>query len=194
MDTPEKQPILPVIAPLEISDAPELIDYVMRNRDFLRALEPLRPDAYFTIEEQVEEIRRAQARSKEGSEYAFGLFSKGALVGRVALSNVVRGAGQYATIGYSVDRNHNGRGYATEAVRLAVAFAFRDAGLHRIQGAVMPENPASARVLIKAGFRAEGHFKRYLRINERWADHDVYAITEEDWIGARRPRGESAHP
>ncbi len=194
MDAAEKSSTFPVIAPLEISDAPALMDYVMRNRLFLRALEPLRPDAYFTIEEQVEEIRRAQARSREGSAYAFGLFSKGVLVGRVALSNVVRGAGQYATIGYSVDQSHNGKGYATEAVRLAVAFAFRDAGLHRIQGAVMPENPASARVLIKARFRPEGHFQRYLRINERWADHDIYAITEEDWIGAGRPRGESAHP
>ncbi len=115
-------------------------------------------------------------------------------MGRIALSNIVRGAAQYATIGYSVDQSHNGKGYATEAVRQAVAFAFRDAGLHRVRGAVMPDNPASARVLLKAGFRPEGHFLRYLRINGRWADHDIYAITEEDWTAAGRPREGRVHP
>lgn len=172
------------IVPLEVGDAPVLLDYVIRNREFLRDFEPLRPDAYFTIGEQTEELRRAQARWREGTGYAFGLFVAQELVGRVALSNVVRGAGQYATIGYSVDQWHNGRGFATEAVRLAVGFAFRDAGLHRVQGAVMPANPASARVLTKAGFRREGHFLRYLRIGGRWADHDIYSVTEEDWNGS----------
>ncbi|MBA3348942.1 MAG: GNAT family N-acetyltransferase [Actinobacteria bacterium] len=194
MDDAEKDPQAPVIAPLELSDAPELLDYIMRNRLFLQGLEPLRPDEYFTLEGQVEDIRRVQSRSRDGDGFAFGLFSNGALVGRVALSNVVRGAGQYATIGYSVDQRHNGKGHATEAVRLAVAFAFRDAGLHRVQGAVMPGNLASARVLAKAGFRSEGHFLRYLRIAGCWADHDIYAITEEDWTAGGTPRGAGEHP
>ena len=181
MDAADKGPKSPVITPLEVSDAPALFDFIMRNRNFLRALEPVRPDAYFTLEGQTQDIQRAQASAKEGSGYAFGLFFGGELIGRIALSNIVRGAGQYATIGYSVDQSHNGRGYATEAVRLTVAFAFRDAALHRVQGAVMPDNPASARVLMKAGFRPEGHFLRYLCIGGRWADHDIYAITEEDW-------------
>ena len=194
MDAADKGSILPVITPLEVSDAPALFDYVMRNRSFLRALEPVRPDAYFTLEGQAEDIRRALARAKDGSGYAFGLLLGGALIGRIALSNIVRGAGQYATIGYSVDRSHNGKGFATEAVRLTVAFAFRDAGLHRVQGAVMLDNPASARVLMKAGFRPEGHFLRYLRIGGRWADHDIYAITEEDWTAAGLGRRGGVQP
>jgi ribosomal-protein-alanine N-acetyltransferase len=183
MDAAEKFRDPLSIAPLEVQDARVLVDYVIRNREFLRDLEPFRPDSYFTLDEQTEEIRRAQARWREGTGYAFGLFAAGQLVGRVALSNVVRGAGQYASIGYSVDESHNGRGFATEAVKLAVSFAFRDAELHRIQGAVMPGNPASARVLTKAGFRREGHFLRYLRIGGRWADHDIFSVTEEDWNG-----------
>lgn len=179
------------IAPVEVSDAHVLVDYLTCNRDFLRDLEPLRADAYFTIEEQTNGIRRAQTRWGEGIGYAFGLFVAGTLVGRLALSNVVRGAGQYASIGYSVDQRHNGKGYATQAVQLAVSFAFGDAGLHRIQGAVIPESPASARVLIKAGFRREGYFLRYLRIGGQWADHDIYAITEEDVNGAAGSDGDT---
>ncbi len=114
-----------------------------------------------------------------GLGYAFGVFRDGTLVGRVALSNVVRAAWQSCTLGYYIDRTMCGRGYGTEAVKQIVAFAFGDAGLHRVQAAVMPRNVASARVLEKAGFRHEGFAPRYLQIDGVWEDHDLYAITAD---------------
>lgn len=102
-------------------------------------------------------------------------------MGRVALDNVVLGAWHNATIGYFIDEQHNGRGLATSAVRLVCKFGFEDAGLHRIQAGVMPRNAASARVLEKVGFRREGLAKRYLFIAGAWEDHDIYALTTEDW-------------
>lgn len=93
----------------------------------------------------------------------------------------MRGAWDNATLGYFVDGERNGRGYATQAVRQVVGFAFSNAGLHRVQAAVMPTNVASARVLQKNGFRCEGRSPRYLRIAGAWEDHDVYAVTAEEW-------------
>ncbi len=124
--------------------------------------------------------------------YAFGVFElgSGALVGRVSLSNVVRGAWQNATIGYWIGEKQGGRGYATESVELAVRFAFGRARLHRIQAAVMPRNVRSIRVIEKVGFRYEGHSPRYLRINDVWEDHNMYALTAED----PRPRFPPAGP
>jgi ribosomal-protein-alanine N-acetyltransferase len=104
-----------------------------------------------------------------------------ALVGRVSLDNVVRGAWQNATLGYFVDQEHNGKGIATEAVRLSAAYAFKEASLHRIQAGVMPRNARSIRVLEKVGFRFEGVSLRYLQINGVWEDHNMYALTLEDW-------------
>lgn len=117
--------------------------------------------------------------------YAFGVFLKESdeLIGRVALSNVSRGAWQNATLGYYIDEAHNGHGYATEAVRLALQFAFGPAGLHRVQAAVLPRNVASRRVLEKAGFSREGRSTKYLQINGVWEDHETFAITLEDWRG-----------
>ena len=106
------------------------------------------------------------------------------LIGRVALSNVSRGAWQNATLGYYIDEAHTGRGYATEAVRLALEFAFGSARLHRVQAAVLPRNIASRRVLEKAGFCREGRSTKYLQINGVWEDHEMFAITLEDWRGA----------
>jgi [ribosomal protein S5]-alanine N-acetyltransferase len=105
----------------------------------------------------------------------------GRLIGRVALDNIVLGAWHNATIGYYVDRELNGRGLATRAVLLVVRFGFEQAGLHRIQAGVMPRNAPSARVLSKLGFRHEGRAKHYLYINGVWEDHDIYALTIEDW-------------
>jgi ribosomal-protein-alanine N-acetyltransferase len=50
-----------------------------------------------------------------------------------------------------------------------------------VQPAIIPRNTASTRVAQKVGFRHEGRALRYLKINGVWEDHDIYALTSEDW-------------
>jgi ribosomal-protein-alanine N-acetyltransferase len=151
------------------------------NREFLRPFEPTRPDWFFTLPGVRGELDRADADRAADAMYAFGIWEQltGALVGRIALSNIVRGPWQNATLGYFVGEAWGGRGYATEAVRQAVGFAFDTAGLHRVQAAVMPRNVRSIRVVEKNGFRLEGLSKRYLQINGRWKDHLIYSVTAD---------------
>lgn len=96
-------------------------------------------------------------------------------------SRTWRGAWQNAVLGYFVDADQNGKGFATEAARLALGFAFGHAGLHRVQAGVMPRNERSIRVLAKTGFRNEGVALRYLEIGGMWEDHIIFAITREEW-------------
>ncbi|MFN2490480.1 MAG: GNAT family N-acetyltransferase [Actinomycetota bacterium] len=170
---------------LRLSDASSVLDLRLRNRDFFRPFEPLQSERHFTLPGQREEIERCIEDADRDRRYAFGVFARddNEIVGRIALSNVSRGAWQNATIGYYVDRWRSGRGYATDAVRLALRFAFEVARLHRVQGAALPDNIASIRVLEKAGFRREGVAKSYIEINGRWRDHEIFAITQEDWNG-----------
>jgi len=100
---------------------------------------------------------------------------------RVTLGGVLRGAFQNAYLGYWIDKDQQGRGLMTEAVRAATAFAFTAVGLHRVQAAVMPRNGASLRVLEKVGYRREGMAERYLCIAGRWEDHALFAMTAEEW-------------
>ena len=58
-------------------------------------------------------------------------------------------------LGYWIGRQYWGQGYATEAVRLIVDFA-RSLGGVKLQAETFPNNPASARVLDKAGFKKIG--------------------------------------
>lgn len=86
-----------------------------------------------------------------GTQYAFVMLDDGGLVGHISLKNVDRERGE-AEVGYWVGRPYWGRGYASEAVRLVVAFAFEELGLRRLYAHVLAHNPASARVLEKIGF------------------------------------------
>lgn len=170
---------------LNLEDAEPLTDLLVANREFLTPFEPIRPASDFTTEGQRQRINEAILERAEDRAYAFSIFElkEARLVGRVALSNVVRAAWQNSTLGYWVAQSENGKGFATEAVKLALRYAFQEAGLHRVQAGVMPRNRASAQVLIKAGMRHEGLSLRYLKINGVWEDHEMYAMTTEEWLG-----------
>jgi aminoglycoside 6'-N-acetyltransferase len=104
-------------------------------------------------------------------------------VGDCAL-NIQADDRRLAQIGYSVARPFWSRGYATEAVTELVDFAFRSFSLHRISASADPRNTASCRVLEKAGFRKEAHFRQNIWFKGSWADDVTYAILRSD-----RPQG-----
>jgi ribosomal-protein-alanine N-acetyltransferase len=147
--------------------------------------------SFLTLEGQRQAMERAEVEREAGAAYGFAIVegpSPGVIVGVISLSMVVRAAWQNANVGYWVLASRGGRGYATEAVRLVLGFAFDTLGLHRVQAGVMPGNLRSIRVLEKNGFRREGLAERYLRIAGRWEDHEIFAITSEEWpAGGRSP-------
>ena len=157
-----------------------------RNRDFFAPYEPVGAFIAATLAEQTERLETECSEWDADKGFPFGIFDLSAqeLVGRIALSHVVRGGWQNAVLGYYVDRERNGNGYATEAAQLMVGFAFERAGLHRLQAGVLPRNTPSIRVLEKAGFRYEVTSPRYLEINGVWEDHALFAITKEEWADA----------
>ena len=104
-----------------------------------------------------------------------------AIVGTVNLSQIFRRLFQNAYIGYQLFAGYTGHGYMTEAVDIALRYAFGELGLHRIEASVQPRNVASIAVLRRNGFVMEGVSRRYLKINGRWRDHERWAIIKEDW-------------
>lgn len=164
---------------LDEGDAPALLAFMEENRGFLERWEPAREDGFFALDAQHADIDAAIADAAANRRYAFGVFANEEVVGRIALNQIVRGVFQNAYLGYSIGERWNGRGFATEAVDLAVRFAFEGLGLHRVQAAVMPRNAGSIRVLEKNGFREEGYAVGYLCINGVWEDHRIFARTRD---------------
>jgi RimJ/RimL family protein N-acetyltransferase len=79
------------------------------------------------------------------------------------------------------DRSHQGKGYATEATRPLVDFAFASIGLHRVCGRLEPRNTGSARVLEKLGMRREAHFVENEWVKGEWQSEVVYAVLSREW-------------
>jgi ribosomal-protein-alanine N-acetyltransferase len=177
------------VRPFTHRDADELTELVVANRHHTAPWDPIRPERFYSRAGQVEQLRRDHAAWETGTGYAFAVLDRGGrdrIIGRVALANVVRGAWRNATLGYWIAADAASRGHGTAAVRLVLAFAFEYADLHRIQPAIIPRNGPSIRLATKAGFRHEGRALRYLEINGVWEDHEIFAMTAEEWDGQDR--------
>ena len=155
-----------VIRPLRPEDAEELAALYAANREFLAPYEPVRPDDFFTADGQRERLERQVA---DGT-HPFAIVDGGAIVGTINVFHIVRESLQGCTICYWIAQTRNGRGLATGAVEDAVAYAFGELALHRVEAATLLDNVASQRVLEKAGFDRIGVARRFLLINGEWRD------------------------
>ncbi len=98
-----------------------------------------------------------------------------------------------ADIGYTLRREHHGRGYATEAARAMVDWLFGDLGKTRVTARTDPRNAPSIAVLERLGMRRVALNLRAVQVLGEWCDDAVYALERADWEAARGP-GESTHP
>ncbi len=127
-------------------------------------------------------VRSYERVWREGSGYPFFVFRKAdnVLVGACNLNNVRHGVLQAADIGYWIGTPYLRRGFAREAVRLIVRYAFSEIGLHRIEAACRLENDASKTLLMNMGFQPEGLARQYLKIAGDWRDHEKFALLSSD--------------
>jgi RimJ/RimL family protein N-acetyltransferase len=86
-----------------------------------------------------------------------------------------------AEIGFIFLPRHQGQGFATEAARAMLDWAFGAAGLHRVVGHLEARNAASARVLEKLGMRREAHFVENEWVKGEWQSGLLYAILDREW-------------
>jgi len=96
------------------------------------------------------------------------------LIGQITLGGIIFGAMRGAHIGYWIDQRFASRGYTTRAVKLLTKFAFQTLKLHRLEINLRPENEASKKVAIKAGYVLEGARNNYLHIAGDWRNHITF--------------------
>jgi len=89
-----------------------------------------------------------------------------------------------AEIGYALRSDLWGRGLAREAVALALDWAFRTLGLHRVEADIDPRNDGSRQLLQRLGFRSEGVLRERYFVDGRSSDTEWFGLLADDW----RPR------
>jgi [ribosomal protein S5]-alanine N-acetyltransferase len=165
------------LRPITAEDAGPLARLLRAERAFLAPFEPERPESFYTPDGQRERIEDLLLRRALGAGYLFAIDRDGDLVGTLSVANVVRGPFGSANLGYWVAQRWNGQGVATAAVGHAVARAFGNLGLHRLEAGTLVDNVASQRVLEKNEFEQIGVARNYLRIAGAWRDHVLYQRT-----------------
>lgn len=125
-------------------------------------------------------VAQQQAQPRHRFQLAVTLSDTGELIGNCGVRQSSAEAID-AEIGYELAPRHWGQGYATEAARAMLAFAFETLRVHRVAAWCVAENTGSVRVLEKLGMVQEGHMRETAFYKGRWWDSLVYAILEEDW-------------
>ncbi len=94
-----------------------------------------------------------------------------------------------ADIGYELDPQYWGHGYATEAAQVIVEFGFANLHLHRIWAECIAENLRSARVLERIGMQKEGRLRENVYFKGRWWDTRLYGMLDYEWAGTPPRKG-----
>lgn len=88
-----------------------------------------------------------------------------------------------ASLGYCLRQSAWGHGYATEAARALLHWAFGALDLNRVQAEADTRNAPSARVLEKLGFLREGTLREDCIVNGDVSDSWVYGLLRREWAG-----------
>jgi [ribosomal protein S5]-alanine N-acetyltransferase len=157
------------------SDISSLVRYA-NNRKIWINLRDIFPHPYTRLEA---ERWIAICESNPGITTSFAIELQSEAIGGISyrlLDDVNR---KTAVIGYWLGEPFWGRGIATEALKQTTNHAFQSFALERIEATVFEWNPASARVLEKAGYLLEGRLRRSIFKDGRLADSLLYARIRE---------------
>ncbi len=172
-----------ILRPLKMSDARDLFAYAQDPEVSKHVL--------WTAHRSVSDSRRflregiRQYRQGFPGSFAIVLSETGRMIGTIGYM-WINPEYHSCEIGYSLSRTYWNRGLMTEALRAVIEYSFTKLGLNRIECQHETDNPASGRVMIKAGMTLEGIMRQRIRNKGRYSDVAVYAILREDFETKRK--------
>lgn len=128
--------------------------------------------------------KRIEWHRKHGKmkvHFIFAIFNikNGEYIGQIDLFTINKQLA-WANLGYHIQNQYWGKGYAQEACKLALKVAFNNLGFHRIEAAAEPLNKASIKVARKIGLEYEGKRKKFFPDNGG-VDMVVFAANAIDY-------------
>jgi len=153
--------------------------YVLRYWDSPPWTEPARAEKFITRCREMEQ-------EGTGTRLAVDRVSDGAFIGWCTLGSWNPDF-RSASLGYCYTEAAWGHGYATEAARALLGWAFDTLDLNRVQSEADTRNVASARVLEKLGFLHEGTLREDCVVNGDVSDSWVYGLLRRDWRPSSEP-------
>lgn len=119
-------------------------------------------------------------------QFAIADRSTDAFIGDCALQ-VKADDPQQAEIGFSLTRQAQGKGLATEAIRALLDYLFEAVQIHRVVAICDVRNHGSYKLLARLGMRREAHTRHSYWNKGEWIDEYHYAILCEEWRRRAQP-------
>ena len=91
-----------------------------------------------------------------------------------------------AELGFTLSSNYQGKGYAYEATRALINFAFETLTLHRVYSITDCKNKSAIKLLKSLGMRQEGHFIENIFFKGAWGDEYLFAVLQKEWSYNRK--------
>jgi len=190
---PELRPEYPVrterllLRPLSVDDAEAL--WVYRSQPDVCRYVPFPPMDRAVISERLATQWATSTLTDENQAVTLGieLAKTGELIGDAVLfwrSREHRGG----EIGYVLNPDFAGHGYATEAARAMLRLGFDGLGLHRIVARIDERNEPSAKVARRLGMRQEARLVRHELFKGEWSTELDFAMLADEWPDHQRLR------
>ena len=129
-----------------------------------------------------EEFKNYFQRSRQNNQKSFLVLNQSEdITGVFNINEIIRGFFQNAYLGFYAVTDYAGQGYMSAGLKLVLQYVFEEMALHRLEANIQPGNTPSINLVKNNRFRQEGYSPHYLKINNKWCDHERWAITYEDW-------------
>jgi [ribosomal protein S5]-alanine N-acetyltransferase len=179
--TPEIETERLIMRKLELNDAQSAFNHWLSDE---RVSDNRISAAHQTVSETIERV--AKIIGGYGSErfcyWGIELKASGDLIGEIDLYDFEDATGN-CEVSYSIGYNWWNKGYGTEALRSVVDFGFRYMNIHKISAVHNTDNPASGRIMSKAGMKHEGTIQHMIRNSKgQYKNCAVYGILQEEYV------------
>ena len=168
-----------VLTVADESFAPLVLDYLLRNREDFARWDKNMGDEFYTTEYQRNVLAAEQKlflRSSGVRYYMFLADRPDFIIGNVSFSYLNEDEGHRCTIGYRMDHEYRGKGYAYEAISFLIPLIRDHYGIKRIEADILEENEPSRALIEKLGFEYEGIARNAHKINGVERDHRRYSL------------------
>ena len=155
-------------------------DYLTIEERCMLFSKNLREKECYVEEEASSYIRTIYDNFNDDKYFEFAITDKttGKLYGAIALSNHQKfNNGELA---YWIGEEYWGNGYATEAAKSILEFAFIEKGYNKVFARYFHSNPASGRVIEKIGMRKEGILREHVKKDDEYIDLVYFGILKHE--------------
>jgi RimJ/RimL family protein N-acetyltransferase len=169
--------------PIDYEKDAEIESKWTHDSDFMRLMEtsPARPMSAAMVKKQYEKLEKEMDESKNQFYFTIRAKEDDRLIGKAIVQWIEWANGNgflKLGIGSAEDR---GKGYATQAMRLLLRFAFAELNLFRVSAIVAEYNEAALALLKKFGFVQEVCRRKSLERDGRRWDLYVFGLLRDEW-------------